>query len=242
MRPHLPPKVSLLPSTRMFVELLELQLGITYPNMTMEDSHEQRRESLMKLVVGLIIVLSQQYDGNGRSCSRLLDEWLLFGEAELPSLAACTISARFTMNRDEEFSTEHKIQLLLDETDMLVEHIDVTDDKEPCILNPPSMPLPISILVLNARGALNPRFINQFKEKTVAYHPNIVIVTETRVSSSSTLSTRASLTYDSSLLIKPAVFFGGIWLLWNSRRIHLHDTVTSKRSFVTRFDLLSLEY
>ncbi|OMP06327.1 hypothetical protein COLO4_08190 [Corchorus olitorius] len=307
MTPSLGQKISLLPSTKLFFELLETQLGITYPTMNMENSPELRRDPTLKLVVGLIIVLSEGYDSNGRSRSELLDRWLHFGQEELPSVPYCkemvrdrlflkrlyergiankfppvlalqitepnsqtidvvlgatnitiqgandelvfvrtppillgSISAKFHVNRDDNFSTRHNIQLLLpDITHLSLDNFEEIDCQGPCILNPRTRPLPIGILILNARGALNPNFIRRFEESTFQFSPDIVIITETRLSVVDNIPRRGPMIYDSSLMVEPALFFGGVWLLWNSSQFNFQNTRKTKLSFFTEFALLN---
>ncbi|OMP11428.1 hypothetical protein COLO4_03824 [Corchorus olitorius] len=305
MTPDLPAKDSLLPTTQKFIHLLETQLAITYPTMTIEHSSELHRQPFLKLIVGLIIVLSERHDSDGKTHIQLLDRWLRFGREELPTLFYCQdmvkdmsflerlyqrgiannfppalalanfeeddqiinvtspitsvtlkgsdnqlffirtppilrgrISARFSISQEKKYSTEHIIKLLLDSTDMLFENYEEIDCQGPCILNPPARPLQVGILIVNARGALNPHFIKKFKIKTLQYNPDIVIIIETRTSVPHTLPTRRSIIYDSSLFIKSAVFFGGFWLLWNSRKrsLTLHSSLYSDLCIVHHFE------
>ncbi|OMP09467.1 Nucleic acid-binding protein [Corchorus olitorius] len=222
--------------------------------MAMKHTSKHRHEPILKLIVGLIIVLSER-DGQGLSFLERLyqkgiannfppilapanfeendhlidvastitsiavkgsDHQLFF--IRTPPILRGRISAKFLINQEKKYSTEHRIKLHLDSTDMLFENYEEIDCQGPYILNSPARPVQVDILIVNTRGTLNPHFIKKFRSKTLQYNPDIVIITETRTSVAHTLPTRRSIIYDSSLVIKLALFFGDFWLLWNSHK------------------------
>ncbi|OMP12038.1 hypothetical protein COLO4_03499 [Corchorus olitorius] len=83
---NLPPRNTLAQSTQRYISLLETQLSIAYPTENLEHSSQLNRDPVLKLVVSLIIVISNRSCPSGEDYSQLLDEWLHFGLYELPSL------------------------------------------------------------------------------------------------------------------------------------------------------------
>ncbi|OMO52151.1 putative polyketide synthase protein [Corchorus olitorius] len=95
---NLPPRNILAQSTQRYISLLKTQLSIAYPTENLEHSSQLDRDPVLKLVVGLIIVISKRSCPSEEDCSQLLDEWLHFGLYELPLLHDCK-----EMVRDRSF-------------------------------------------------------------------------------------------------------------------------------------------
>ncbi|OMO54521.1 hypothetical protein COLO4_36442 [Corchorus olitorius] len=229
-----PPRTTLPQTTQNYIRLLETQLSIAYPTNNLWDSSQLRWEPLLKLVVGLIIMLSKQSGPSSNSCSKLLDEWLQFGEDELPSLHDCKamvlsiktppiftglLTTKFTVNKKRNYSTTHHIELMISLPNVVPESLEGVDSPEGSVWNPEHPCRPLTLLVFNARGASNPHYINILPKKISELNPDIVIVTETRSPIINSFEQGNALQFDSSLTIdSPLNFFGGAWFLWHSSR------------------------
>ncbi|OMO61328.1 hypothetical protein CCACVL1_23602 [Corchorus capsularis] len=123
----------------------------------------------------------------------------------------------------------HFISLLI----LLISHSGVLDLSPPPQLGSCNSPLlcissqsrarvhSIMYIILNARGAYNPDFIFRFAELTFEHQPDIVIVTETRLSGEEDRIARESMTYTGAVSLQAVGYFGGIWFLWKQNKLQL---------------------
>lgn len=82
-----------------------------------------------------------------------------------------------------------------------------------------SRPAPLqsrmSVLLWNARGVSRKWFKRNIKQLLKDHTPDIVVITETRVSKSNAEELVESLPYNSFETVEPMGFTGGIIILWN---------------------------
>ncbi|XP_074289110.1 uncharacterized protein LOC141614249 [Silene latifolia] len=79
------------------------------------------------------------------------------------------------------------------------------------------VPKNINILYWNCRGIARPSFSTHLPYLINTYKPNIVILSETRVSSPNSLTIMRRLPFDSWEILDPVGSTGGIIILWNVR-------------------------
>ncbi|KAF7821806.1 reverse transcriptase [Senna tora] len=79
----------------------------------------------------------------------------------------------------------------------------------------------MKILAWNVRGAANPEFRRVFRDMMPTYQPDMVLLTETRISGEHAENIIASLGFDNTFKVDAMGFAGGIWILWNPRAINV---------------------
>lgn len=98
-------------------------------------------------------------------------------------------------------------------------------------LNLPPSPFqhipPLNILAWNVRGAANPDFRRVFINIAHSHKPDLVIITETRISGERASSIINTLGFDMHYKVDAMGFSGGIWMLWNPTTIQVNILASS---------------
>lgn len=76
----------------------------------------------------------------------------------------------------------------------------------------------MKIVCWNCRGAASSDFRRNIKNLLFMHKPNIVIITEPRISGQRASQVINGIGYDGFEVVDPIGFSGGIWLLWRSRQ------------------------
>lgn len=104
----------------------------------------------------------------------------------------------------------------------------------------PKIKKDMKILAWNARGIARPAFRRNLSQLTIDHDPDLVIISETRISMENTLKICDTLPFNAAEMVEPVGLTGGILILWNSgvisfttirkeiRAIHGIIQVTSK--------------
>ncbi|KAF7842718.1 reverse transcriptase [Senna tora] len=71
------------------------------------------------------------------------------------------------------------------------------------------------------KGAANPEFRRVFRDMMPTYQPDMVLLTETRISGEHADNIITSLGFDNTFKVDAMGFAGGIWILWNPRAINV---------------------
>ncbi|CAL1380247.1 unnamed protein product [Linum trigynum] len=97
----------------------------------------------------------------------------------------------------------------------------------------------VNVFAWNCRGAAVPNFLLYFREFNRIHHPNLVFITEPKISGSEAEGVIHKMGFDSNRRVEAQGFAGGIWALWNSNELtlcgeygtdqllHLHFRLTS---------------
>ncbi|OMP06123.1 hypothetical protein CCACVL1_01703 [Corchorus capsularis] len=115
---------------------------------------------------------------------------------------------------DWRHKSKHKIEIMLDSAQINFPDLEFLNYEQFCLQQSRARVHSIKYLILNARGAYNPDFIFKFAELTFEHQPDIVIVTETRLSGEEDRIARESMTYTGVVSLQAVGYFGGIWFLW----------------------------
>ncbi|KAL7211712.1 hypothetical protein ACSBR2_014549 [Camellia fascicularis] len=78
----------------------------------------------------------------------------------------------------------------------------------------------MKVLLWNCRGAANPHFRRHFHSLLEEHHPQLVVITKTRIGGDKDMTICKSLCFPNFHILEPIGFAGGIWLLWNGQEIH----------------------
>ncbi|KAI7987687.1 hypothetical protein LOK49_LG13G02971 [Camellia lanceoleosa] len=96
-------------------------------------------------------------------------------------------------------------------------------------ITPPLLPLfnpPMKVLLWNCRGAARPHFRRHFFTIVNEYHPQLVILTKTRVGGTRNNTLSENLGFSNVHISDPIGFAEGIWLLWNDLEIDYEVLLT----------------
>ncbi|KAL7185376.1 hypothetical protein ACSBR2_027337 [Camellia fascicularis] len=96
----------------------------------------------------------------------------------------------------------------------------------------PLLPLfnpPMKVLLWNCRGTASPHFRRHFFTLVNEYHPQLVILTETRVGGTRGKTLSENLGFSNGHISDPIDFSGGIWLLWNDLEIDCEVLLTTEQ-------------
>lgn len=85
----------------------------------------------------------------------------------------------------------------------------------------------MNILSWNVRVAGGTVFTRVFKNTYLSHKPDLVILTETRLSGERANTVINSLGFERSYKVDPMGFSGGIWILWNPHNITVEPHSTS---------------
>ncbi|KAI7996916.1 hypothetical protein LOK49_LG10G01281 [Camellia lanceoleosa] len=99
-------------------------------------------------------------------------------------------------------------------------------------ITPPLLPLfnpPMKVLLWNCRGAASPHFRRHFFTLVNEYHPQLVILTETRVGGTRGKTLSDNLGFSKVHISEPIGFAEGIWLLWNDLEIDYKVLLTTEQ-------------
>ncbi|KAL7216100.1 hypothetical protein ACSBR1_028109 [Camellia fascicularis] len=88
---------------------------------------------------------------------------------------------------------------------------------------------PMKVLLWNYRGAASPHFRRHFFTLVNEYHPQLVILTETRVGGTRGKTLSENLGFSNVHISDPIGFSGGIWLLWNDLQIDCEVLLTTEQ-------------
>jgi hypothetical protein len=88
---------------------------------------------------------------------------------------------------------------------------------------------PLKVLLWNCRGAGSGAFRVNFLDIMQMHRPNIIGLTETRLSGERAKSTCASLGFDRCYVADPMGFAGGLWLMWDSSEVEVDVLAVSQR-------------
>ncbi|OMO98968.1 Endonuclease/exonuclease/phosphatase [Corchorus capsularis] len=100
---------------------------------------------------------------------------------------------------------------------------------------PPSPPINSSFGAWNVRGAGRPKFLHELNGMIARLSPQILILMETKVSSSRANRIISQLPFYGKILVNPIALSGGIWLLWDPNLISVHSHPTSSRMITAQF-------
>ncbi|GMP46214.1 hypothetical protein CsSME_00014459 [Camellia sinensis var. sinensis] len=78
----------------------------------------------------------------------------------------------------------------------------------------------MKVLLWNCQGAANPHFLRHFNNLMEDHHPQLVVITETRVGGIRGATLCKNLGFPKYHIVETHGFAGGIWLLWNDLEIH----------------------
>ena len=87
----------------------------------------------------------------------------------------------------------------------------------------------MNIIAWNCRGASKPSFQNHVRELVQNHDPAIMIIMETRIGGARARDISDKLPFDGAIHTDTLGFAGGLWLLWNSDRVQIHQLATSEQ-------------
>ncbi|PKI47873.1 hypothetical protein CRG98_031747 [Punica granatum] len=87
----------------------------------------------------------------------------------------------------------------------------------------------MNVLVWNCRGAGNTNFRCSLRDVISNNHPDIVVLTETRLSGDRAAQTASMFPFDGFFCTETRGLFSGIWIMWRTDRVHLHITGSTEQ-------------
>ncbi|XP_030940291.1 uncharacterized protein LOC115965260 [Quercus lobata] len=87
----------------------------------------------------------------------------------------------------------------------------------------------MNISAWNCRGASKPFFQNHVRELVNTHDPAIMIIMETRIGGARARDITDKLPFDGAIHTDTLGFAGGLWLLWNSDRVQVHQLAMSEQ-------------
>lgn len=93
--------------------------------------------------------------------------------------------------------------------------------------NPITKFLNMNILSWNVKGAEAGDFRRTFRDLISSHHPDVVILTETRISGKRADNIISSLGFERYTKVNAMGFAGGIWVLWNPNTVFLEPISSS---------------
>lgn len=93
------------------------------------------------------------------------------------------------------------------------------------------------IISWNVRGAAGSDFKRVFREMTNSYKLDMVVLSETRVSSDRASSIIGDLGFERFVKVDALGFLGGLWVLWNPINIYVEPITTAFPEIFSKFRL-----
>ncbi|OMP03110.1 hypothetical protein CCACVL1_02557 [Corchorus capsularis] len=161
------------------------------------------------------------------------------GLLDTVSTSKVWLSANFHVGRASAYASAHIIQVMPDNSGVNFPNIECLDYAQFCLQQRPSPLHPLRVLILNARGANNPEFILTFVELTYDYNPDVFIVTEKRPTGEENLRARNSMGYTGYVSVDAIGYFGGLWFLWDQRKLRFRLISRSRNSITLDITFLN---
>ncbi|PKI46326.1 hypothetical protein CRG98_033302 [Punica granatum] len=87
----------------------------------------------------------------------------------------------------------------------------------------------MNMLVWNCRGVGNANFRHSLRDLVNNHHPDIVILTETRLSGDQATRVANTFPFDGFFCTETTGLFGGIWIMWRTDRVQLDITGSTEQ-------------